>query len=491
MKKRILVWAILVVLALLPSAGVLGLATPTLVSPADATVFDYPSSINADSEIEFVWTTIEGVQWYQVKIVQILNNNTTVMTQPWFDSTDAVTAACTVYSPGAGEMCRKVSVPGNDAYGVHWWSVRGWANSVYSSFAPWRSFTIVGFTPTGMTTDTQDVNRGDPTFSWDYDPRAEWYRLVVMSGSTKLLDKWYEVIVDSSPNINNANCDSIAATCSVSSAVSLPANGTYNWYVLPWGQPQGTGGWTAAQPLTLSLPAPNASDFTTFDVFADKTINYTDQPVFVFDDIANASWYKIAVFDSTNTLINKSWYRRSLVCFDNSTFIECDANPASYSTPTTTLPNGTYTWYVFPWGPCCDSNGGDSIGGPVNNGWSTAHTLLINLQSLSGVTPIRTFPLGSSETFSRALADLRFDWQPIEFKATWWNLRITRKSDNVLVFNKWRHITYEQCPSNTCTWINPVALANGTYKWELRAWGPYGSLSNTANSPEASFQVGP
>jgi hypothetical protein len=360
------------------------------------------------------------------------------------------------------------------------WSIRSYVNNVYTGFL--TKYFGINFMPNGLTTDAGSANsRGDGLYSWNYDPRATWYQVLVgipasasASGTFEpKIDQWYEVNGDD----NLLKCFT-GDVCSVRPK-TLP-NGTYVWSVKAWGPTARLSPFSASQQFAINLAAPQASNFDPggFYEFVIFNFNDGDWPVFVFNDIPGASWYHLVVFQGGTTYLSQ-WFRRStLTCNDEGGVIKCQAYPASK-----VFKNDTYQWFVGAWGP-----GGRSVGGlnyGSTPGYSGLRTFDVANPSIANVVPVTIGPKGTTLGEHSAI----FQWQAVK-GATWWRLLIQKHNGTgwVTVFDKWRHfINTGACPGNVCSWPNPLFLSNGTYRWWVNAWGP--SREKTQWPGESSFNV--
>jgi hypothetical protein len=196
--------------------------------------------------------------------------------------------------------------------------------------------------PTNLNVTFDNV---DPIFSWNNDPNASWYQLVVkdLTTDTQKLNQWYS-------KANSAlNCS--GATCTIEPGLTL-LNHAYAWWIRSWG----TGGFSEggingyAQGPTIDFttrPAPSTPDTGSFQTWGPE---FQGTPVarnYRWNDVQNASWYQLVVTNAAKQILYRRWFSHQAVCQSNL----CTIGPEAGVHTGLVLNGGEYFWSVRAWGP--------------------------------------------------------------------------------------------------------------------------------------------
>ena len=119
-------------------------------------------------------------------------------------------------------------------------------------------FSISSLSPPGKVTlvsPSGDINTVSPTYAWNAEPSASWYRLWVDDSTGNVIDQWYRAA--------DCNCDSGESICSVTSDVEL-AQGNVAWWIRTWNA-QGSGPWSDKGRFTLLNQIPAGTYYVAVD----------------------------------------------------------------------------------------------------------------------------------------------------------------------------------------------------------------------------------
>jgi hypothetical protein len=226
-------------------------------------------------------------------------------------------------------------------------------------------------------------------------------------------------------------CADLDCTVSPAETANL-VNGGYRWRVQTYGS-TGYGPFTDFMTFTLevaevSLLAPNGTLSTWNNVFS-------------WTGIGNADFYRLEVYDASDTLLFGQWFTTS-ICTD----LDCAVSP----TETANLVNGDYRWRVQTYGA---------------SGFSP-YTEFMTF-TLSIPTVILISPNGTLSNWNNT-----FTWTGIG-NADFYQLEVYDASD-VQLYSQW--FTTSICTDLDCV-VSPLEtqnLANGDYKWRVRTYGASG-----------------
>jgi len=285
-----------------------------------------------------------------------------------------------------------------------------------------------------------DTADNTPTFTWNAESNATWYRLYVDDSTTQgKIAQWYKA-----EEVGCAN----GGICSLTPTTSL-AEGEGTWWVQTWND-AGEGPWSAAKNFkvvrnqtTVPVAATLISPSGTID---DNAPNYRWNPV------NDATWYYLYVNDSATEGKVQEWYTASE--------LGCSTGTCSV-TPTASLALGSATWWVKTWN--------DAGEGP----WSNAQNFTVSRSNSAGSLgkPTLISPKGTINTNVPV-----YSWNPVT-NATWYYLYIIDGSDTV--YTDW--FSTSACSSGVC-FIRPnFTLSNGNARWWVIPWNEtigYGEWSD-------------
>ncbi len=291
-----------------------------------------------------------------------------------------------------------------------------------------------------------------PTFQWLHMTQAgqttvpgTYYRLIVIQNKTLIYDDWFEA---------SSICSGL--TCSVPYPESTPGvlgktmstlglvSDQHSFYVQSYIARNAPMELSAEKKFTVDvLPPTLPSDFAVKNGVSPAQFVWTDKP--------NVLYYHVYLSDGVNPPLFLDWVEKTRSL--------CDGSICTF-TPPNPLNNGTYLFYVRPWGP-----GGFASGGVENLGWAgdemiVGPGLATNLQASSA---------GSTATLSfTAVPD-----------ATSYQIWVgTVKGADVNEAYLQTHTAAElgcTTPGSTCTLaLDTASFAPDTYNWYVRARGAAG-----------------
>ncbi len=194
--------------------------------------------------------------------------------------------------------------------------------------------------PSGTTQDTT------PTFSWNEDDEATWYKLYLLNSTTGTkFVQWYE-IEDNYSKWPDATCTGGTCSMTLDSAIE---NGSYLWYILGWND-SGNGEWSDSLNFTLQAVTNTPSKVT----LVSPTGTITDTtPTLIWNEDSKATWYKIYLKNETTNEKIVQWYEIE-DNYTNYPEATCTGGQCSV-TIDSTLSAGTCNWYIRGWND--DGNG--------------------------------------------------------------------------------------------------------------------------------------
>jgi hypothetical protein len=286
-----------------------------------------------------------------------------------------------------------------------------------------------------------------PTFTWNQPARATRFTFEIQrnDNSSVVLKQTYE-----------AADLCTAGTCSFTSPLSLTDGVTYKWHVQAL---NGTvaGSWSGWWTFTINL---NALEPVILRSPGVDAAVYGGRPTFRWFPQASATVYDVEMFNSAMTRIG----------FWNKGIGACDPGPFCEHRIPTDLGSayGDYYWRVR-----ARNTAGDG-------GWSVTRKFTYTQLE-------RTWQISPANGYTTTDTTPTLQWGPIT-GATMYLMQF-RLPDDTLVFNTLvPHATF--CNETACTWdVNP-ALANGEYKWHVRAkngrnfgrWTAYRTITITGGA---------
>ena len=141
-----------------------------------------------------------------------------------------------------------------------------------------------------------NTNDHTPIYTWNKVPGATWYKLWVNDATGNVINQWYTAA--------NAGCAAGAAatTCALTPTTTI-ATGSAKWWVRTWNS-SGSGPWSNSSAFTVGAALPPAA--ATLNSPEGQVNDST--PAYSWNAVAEATWYRLWVRDSTGVIINK-WYR--------------------------------------------------------------------------------------------------------------------------------------------------------------------------------------
>jgi subtilisin family serine protease len=296
---------------------------------------------------------------------------------------------------------------------------------------------------------SSNVSSVTPTFYWedlDYATRFT-FEIQRSDNSSVVLKQTYEAA---------DLCE--AGVCSLTSPISLTDGVTYKWHVQALNGTVGgswSGWWTftinltALEPVTLRSPGVDAAV-------------YGGRPTFKWYPQGAATVYDVEMFDSA--MVSMGYWNKGVGACDPGPYCEhripFDLGSAY----------GDYYWAVR----ARNTSTGD------DGGWS--ETRKFTYTALE-----RTWQISPADGYVSSSPTPTLQWGPIT-GATMYLMQF-RLPDDTFVFNVLvPHDTY--CDATACTWDVDPALANGDYKWHVRAkngrnfgrWTAYRAITITGGA---------
>ena len=188
-------------------------------------------------------------------------------------------------------------------------------------------------TPSPLSPIGEIVESSDLKFNWKSVNTATWYQLYVQGSDSVLHNLWYTA--------NNAGCPNLSEICNITFENDFA--GVVTWWVRAYNS-SGVGRWSAAnvfsfEPLT---PPPAATLNLPFGFISDP------QPIYAWDAVASATWYRLYVMDATGKIID-TWYT-SAESNCNSGTETCSIKPPTTVTGRSRWWIGTYNSHGYgPW----------------------------------------------------------------------------------------------------------------------------------------------
>jgi hypothetical protein len=191
-----------------------------------------PDNIAYEYNPTLKWTKVEAATWYRVYVWGTASG---VVYDQWLQSSDVCKTGdvCIAVSPTLPVDTYEWYVQSYGPAGYGDWSHSGVPMMFYNQ-APDFPMGIENLSPSGL------VTTATPTFSWDRDTMAIWYRLYIKGEKSGVVkDQWYRSVDVCFDN-----------TCSVpNAALTVPgvtlAKDDYTWWIQPYSW-AGYGSWKSA-----------------------------------------------------------------------------------------------------------------------------------------------------------------------------------------------------------------------------------------------------
>jgi len=312
------------------------------------------------------------------------------------------------------------------------------------SNSAWNSFTTIfcsGAVTLISPSGTIAVNT--PTYTWNADPSAIYYQLVVTDSTGPKIQQWYTAAA--------VGCGSGTGTCSVTPSTAV-AVGAAEWKVQTYDNHCGYGPWSSSMSFTVKCVDEAATLISPSGTITDITT-----PTYTWNAVSGAIYYQLVVTDSTGPKIQQ-WYTAAAA--------GCPAGTGTCSvTPSTAVAVGAAEWKVQVYGNCGY--------GP----WSSPLSFTVKCLD----APTLVSPSGISVPTSTPT----YTWNAVS-GAIYYQLVVTDPTGTKV--QQWYTAAATGCPAGTgtCSVTPATALAVGAYEWKVQT---YGNCGYDLWSSPASFTV--
>jgi hypothetical protein len=408
-------------------AGVSGYSE-AISGTTDVCLPDTPSPIAPNTLVEittptFTWQAAASAVSYRL----IITGASGSVYEDEFDTDDICT----------GDRCS--AVPEVELLrGTYNWQVEAWNGEGSRTTSEAVSFDVaVPEPPTApnLISPTGAVTTSTPTFTWNEVPEATWYFLQIEGNEQTLLGQWYSAL-DVCPG----------EVCSLT--VTRPiANGTYTWSMQARNS-IAEGPFSAAQRFTVAAE-PHEPPGTGSPLGPEGTIN-TGQPTFHWNAVERATAYKLLIDGPEGALIRET-YAAADVCSGGTCSIM----------PEIALGDSEYTWWIVAQNTYGDGPPSDKL------------TFTVDLP-----TPPPAAALISPNGQIRSQLPV-YSWYAVE-EATEYHLQVNRGDDRLVNAS---YNASEICGDGTCSAQPDVSLAQGNYRWRVRASNADGDAPWSAEMP--------
>ena len=320
----------------------------TLISPIGATFETNPT---------YTWNAVADATWYNL----IVKDDTEeVIIDDWHTAAGA----------GCGDGTGECSVTPVDvlADGSYQWLIQTYNLNGEGPESDALDFTVdtTGAPPGPATLISPNgtITENIPKYTWDAVANATWYRLFVWdSTETTVIDQWYTA--------DEAGCVDGTGECSVTPDTEL-ADDSHEWWIRTWNNPGKNGPWSDALDFTVDTTGAPPGPATLISPNGTITEN---TPTYTWDAVADSTWYRLFVWDSTETTVIDQWYTADEAgCVDGTG--ECSV------TPDTELADDSHEWWIRTWNK------------PGGNGeWSDG--LSFTVDTSTGATVVETDEIGN------------------------------------------------------------------------------------------------
>lgn len=282
---------------------------PTIPIPAAVTAGVTPIGAINTAYPTFTWTPVNNATWYYF----LINTPNAGTHTRWVNASIYCTASLCSYTP---------PTPFQD--GVYEWAVK---TSNANGHGPWSA--VWDLTITGGNINTASViNIADsasvnPTFRWNAETGASWYRLLVQGPTGIIHDQWYH---------ESQVC--VFADCAATPALYITP-GTYSYWVQPWGYAYVYGPWSPPQDVVMNAPVGQPVTQTPTGTIASA------QPTFTWTMPQGSHWHYLWIERDDGTIMLQEWFDSATYCNG----VSCTVTPATLN-----LPDGNYNWWIQSWG---------------------------------------------------------------------------------------------------------------------------------------------
>ena len=178
-------------------------------------------------------------------------------------------------------------------------------------------------------------------------------------------------------------------------------------------------------------------------------------PVFSWNRDANATWYKLLIWDGSEKRVYAQWYDASYICSEGSCSVTLESE----------LLIGDYQWWIKSWND-------------YGNAWSDGMTFTVQGDDTPPSKVVHTSPSGVTNE-----AAPTFTWVA-DPASTWYKLWVGYNSTDK-IFADWYDAS-EICSGGNCSVTLEIELMDGDYEWYIKSWNDYGKVW----SDGMSFSVG-
>lgn len=397
-----------------------------------------PSGNILDGSPAFSWNDINGAGWYYLSVTE----SEAVVYSGWFEKTAICTGGvCTAepafeFGPGAYQWAvyawNEVSGAGPYSMGLNFSNISTPATPVLIS-------------PAGETTST------DPDFVWSQVLGADDYHFWLSRTAGPDSGLVHELFM-------TADGLCTGGTCTYNTPATLMA-GSYTFWVQAHSDTSGAGLWSNGLSFDVNIKPATPVTIAPTGSITDTT------PTFTFQGVSGAEWYYLWLSKGSTKILDQ-WYDGGMICgYGDEAAGGGGELPTCSVTPGVVLDAGSYEWFVQAW---------SSYGGYSDWSASTSFT-----EAIAPLPPVQVGPVGAILQTNPA-----YTWQR---SAGATNYAIWVSSTSGYVLDRWVDAA-AVCTGDTCSTIPGVVLANGTYRWWVQAWNPWGGYS-LWNGPQV-FNVG-
>jgi len=198
-------------------------------APPGTATLTSPSGSITDCTPDYIWEEVSGATWYYLWV----NGPTGNVIKKWYKSAD-------VCSSGTCSITPSVQL----VNGAHKWWVRAWNSAGYGSWSTGMNFTVSGCVCTTapgaatLTSPTGNITDSTPTYTWEEEGCATWYRLWVNDSSGKVFARWYK----SADVCSGGICSTMPST--------VLANDNHTWWIRTWNS-EGYGPWSSGMNFSV------------------------------------------------------------------------------------------------------------------------------------------------------------------------------------------------------------------------------------------------
>ena len=239
--------------------------------------------------------------------------------------------------------------------------------------------------PATLISPSGAITENNPTYTWNAVAVSTWYNLIVKDDTeVVIIDSWYTA--------DTAGCGDGTGECSVT-PVELLADGLHQWLIQTWNE-FGEGPLSDGMSFTVDTTGEKPGPATLISPSGTITVN---TPAYTWDAVENSTWYRLFVWDSTETEIIDQWYTADEAgCSDGT--VQCSV------TPETVLADDSHEWYIRTWNPSGNGPWSDELSFTVD----TSSAPIVELDDDGNVTRILNLPVIDENTEETTIYDVDF-----------------------------------------------------------------------------------